>query len=642
MTIYIVLGIVVGLIIGYWFTKTYHEKQHGFLRLTREEAERKAALEIKEATAKAKVILSNAQDEIAQLKAQSHENNLLLMAQAEKNAQTILSEARQERQEAQEESKQLALAVRDAEKELEQQREHLDKRRRAFEQEAETQEHLRNDLTKRSEALQIKEEKTHAELEALRQTAKAEIQQLYDRVNAELEARKQDLAEERKENRSEREELKRESEKLSRRADQLDARQEQLDKTQEELHIRDTILANGIRDIEEQEAELKSLKQSVELKLYEVASMTPEAAKELILASFKTELDEQKAVLVKRMIAKATKEANARAIELIASALYRNAAETTKAMTTAIVPIHHSTDKSRIIGRKGRNTQSIENVLSVDLVLDHPDAVIISSFNPFRREVARRVLTELINDGRIHPGKVEEAHKRAQSEMSSYYAEQGEIGALDAGVSDLPQGLLHLLGSLSLRKSYSQNVLHHSIQVAHISGIIASELGLNAALARQAGLLHDIGKSADREIGGSHVTIGISMGERFGLPPEVMDAIAHHHDPENGTTVYSSIVAAADAISASKPGVRNTNQEHYFERIKRVEAIACSFPGVKDAYCISGGREIRIFVHPEKISDAQATLISYEIANRLEKELEYPGEINVVVIRESRYAHTAR
>lgn len=640
MTIYIVFGIIVGLIMGYWFTKTHHEKQQSFLRLTREEAERKATLEINAATEKAKLILSEAQDEIARLKAQSHEQNRLLTAQTEQNAQQLLSEARQEAREAQEESKRLILAAQETaqktEKELEQQREHLDKLRRSLEQEAENQERLHNNLAKRANDLQAKEEKTHAELESLRQTTKAEAQKLYDRVNAELEARKQDLAEERKENRSEREELKRESEKLSRRADQLDERQDQLTKMQEELHIRDTILADGIRDIEEQEAEVAALKQHVELKLHEVASLSREAAQKIILDKLEVELEEQKAIMIKRTLAKVTKEAKARSVDILAAAMYRNAAETTKALTTTVIPLHQNTDRSRIIGRKGRNNQSLENVLSVDLVHDQSDVVIISSFNPFRREIARKVLVELINDGRIHPSRVEEAHRRAQSEMFSYYQEQGEIGALDAGVSNLPEGLIHLLGALSLRRSYSQNILHHSIQVAHISGIIASELGLNPALARQAGLLHDIGKSADREIGGSHVTIGVSIGERFSLPPEVIDAIAHHHDPENGTTPYSAIVAAADAISASRPGVRNTNQEQYFERLEHIEKIASSFPGVKNAYCISGGREVRIFVHPEKVSDTQATLLSYEISNRIEKELEYPGEISVVVIRESR------
>jgi ribonuclease Y len=279
----------------------------------------------------------------------------------------------------------------------------------------------------------------------------------------------------------------------------------------------------------------------------------------------------------------------------------------------------------------------------VDLIIDDtPEAVILSSFNPIRREVAVKALEQLVADGRIHPTRIEEVVAKAQDEMKTYILERGEESALEANVVGLKPGLLQLLGRMHFRSSFAQNVLKHSIQVAHLCGIMASELGLDSAMARRAGLLHDIGKSIDREIEGTHVEIGINLAKRFGEPNEVIDAIAHHHDPENGETVYSVLAAAADAISAARPGARREDLETYVKRLEQLENIAVSFPGVENAFAIQAGREVRIIVQPDRVSDAKAAMLAREIANRIEQDMEYPGQVQVTVVRESRSVEYAR
>lgn len=462
-------------------------------------------------------------------------------------------------------------------------------------------------------------------------------------LDAERQQAKQDaaqtreaLAGDRQETRREREELKREIERLNRRAEQLDARGEKLDTLEEKLEA-------NLRDLRGQEDELVERAKQIDLRMYEVAQLTPEAAREQILGKLDAELEEEKAIRVKTMFERASADAKRSARQIIAQAIQRSASETSAQLSVSVVPIPNDAMKGRLIGREGRNIRAFESLTGVDLIIDDtPEAVILSSFNPIRREVAKHVLDALVADGRIHPTRIEEMVHKAQDDMKTFIHTQGEEAAIEAGVVGIKPGLVQLLGRMYFRTSYGQNVLKHSIQVAHLTGIMADELGLDAGLARRAGLMHDVGKSIDREIDGTHVEIGINLAKRFGEPEGVIDAIAHHHDPENGETLYSVLVAAADAISAARPGARREEMESYVRRLEQLEQIAVGFPGVQQAYAIQAGREVRVIVQPEKVTDAQATLLAREIAGRVEQDMEYPGQVQVTVVRESRAVEVAR
>lgn len=447
---------------------------------------------------------------------------------------------------------------------------------------------------------------------------------------------RESLSADRQETRRERDELKREIERLNRRAEQLDARGDKLDALEERLE-------GQLRALAGQEAELGERARQAELKLYEVANLTPEAAREQILGRLDAELEEEKAIRIRAMTERATADAKRTARSVVAQAIQRSASETSAQLSVSVVPIPNDAMKGRLIGREGRNIRAFEALTGVDLIIDDtPEAVILSSFNPVRREVAKHVLDALVADGRIHPTRIEEMVHKAQDEMKTFIHTQGEEAAIEAGVVGLKPGLVQLLGRMYFRTSYGQNVLKHSVQVAHLTGIMADELGLDASLARRAGLMHDVGKSIDREIEGTHVEIGVNLAKRFGEPAEVIDAIAHHHDPENGETLYSVLVAAADAISAARPGARREELEAYVRRLEQLEQIAVAFPGVQQAYAIQAGREVRVIVQPEKVSDAQATLLAREIAGRVEQDMEYPGQVQVTVVRESRAVEVAR
>ncbi|WP_347240363.1 ribonuclease Y [Thermus sp.] len=506
---------------------------------------------------------------------------------------------------------------------------------------------LREEAEARAQALrQELEKEVRARAEALEAEGRSRLKEAEERLRAEreelraererLKALGEELKAERERLKEEREELRREAERLSKRGEALDARALKLDALEEALAGREEAL-------KAREAVLLEREKEVERRLHEVAGLSPEEARRLILEKLDQELEEEKAQGVRAALERARLEARREAQKILAQAMQRQASETAAQLAVSVVPIPSDAMKGRIIGREGRNIRTFEALTGVDLIIDDtPEAVLLSSFNPIRREIARMALEELLKDGRIHPSRIEEVVEKAKQEMKTFIYERGEEAALEAGVVGLKPGLVQLLGRLHFRSSYGQNVLKHSVQVAHLAGIMAAELGLDAALARRSGLLHDLGKSVDREVEGSHVEIGIALARRFGEPPEVVDAIAHHHDPDNAETLYAVLVAAADALSAARPGARRESLEEYLQRLEALERIALSFPGVETAFAVQAGREVRVIVKPDKITDAKATLLAREIAGRIEREMNYPGQVQVTVVRETRAVEYAR
>jgi ribonuclease Y len=547
--------------------------------------------------------------------------------QARGEAREILEAAKAEAKEALEAARKEAREILEAaRKEAKALREEAESRLQALRQE------LEKEARARAEALEEESRRRLAEAEERLKAEREELKAERER----LKALQEELKAERERLKEEREELRREAERLSKRGEALDARALKLDALEEALAQREEALRA-------KEAGLLEREKEIEKRLYQVAGLSPEEAKRLILERLDRELEEEKAARVRAALERARVEARREAQKILAQAMQRQASETAAQLSVSVVPIPSDAMKGRIIGREGRNIRTFEALTGVDLIIDDtPEAVLLSSFNPVRREIARMALEELLKDGRIHPSRIEEVVEKAKQEMKTFIYERGEEAALEAGVVGLKPGLVQLLGRLHFRSSYGQNVLKHSVQVAHLAGIMASELGLDAGLARRAGLLHDIGKSVDREVEGSHVEIGIALARRFGEPPEVIDAIAHHHDPENAETVYAVLVAAADALSAARPGARRESLEEYLQRLEALERIALSFPGVETAFAVQAGREVRVIVKPDKITDAKATLLAREIANRIEREMNYPGQVQVTVVRETRAVEYAK
>ncbi len=512
------------------------------------------------------------------------------------------------------------------------QRQHVDEEiKNAAEQEvAQLRRDAEQDIAQgRTEIERLKAD-AHRILQEAEMEVRAKLLEGRNQLEQEALSERASLRTEREEFRREREELKREIERLNRRAEQLDARGLKLDQLEEKIET------DQLQARERLQAAEETLR-AAEARLYEIGQLSPEEARERILARLDSELEEEKAVRIRVAAERTSLEAKRRSQQIIAQAIQRSASETSAAMTVSVVAIPSDAMKGRIIGREGRNIRAFEALTGVDLIIDDtPEAVLLSSFNPLRREIARHALESLITDGRIHPSRIEEVVHKAQEDMKVFIHNQGEEAALEAAVLGLKPGLLQLLGRMHFRTSYGQNVLKHSIQVAHLSGLLASELGLDGAMGRRAGLLHDIGKSIDREIEGTHVEIGIHLAKRFGEGAEVLDGIAHHHDPENSETLFGVLVAAADAISAARPGARRESLEVYIKRLEQIEQIATSFPGVETAFAIQAGREVRVIVQPQKVSDARATLLAREIAGRIEQDMEYPGQVQITVVRESR------
>ncbi len=511
-------------------------------------------------------------------------------------------------------------------------RSEADARRTLESAELESRQLLERERLRISEEEQRSRQQQEQELGRLRQQLETDI----ERGREDLQRQRNDLREVREELRRDREKLEQNEERLNRRGEQQDARAIRLDEAESRLD-------DAVEQLRIREQDLDEGLARVERELFSVAQLTREQATELIMQQLDRELEREKAARVRASIERADSEARHRSFDIIAQAIQRSASEVSAAISVSVVPIPSDSMKGRIIGREGRNIRAFESLTGVDLIIDDtPEAVLLSSFNPLRREVAKLALSELVSDGRIHPARIEEVVARAQQDMQNYIRDRGEEAALEANVVGIKPGMLQLLGRMHFRTSYGQNVLRHSVQVAHLCGIIAAELGIDEAMARRAGLLHDVGKSIDREIEGTHTEIGANLARRFAEPAEVIDAILNHHDVDRAETLYPVLVHAADAISAARPGARRESLESYLKRLEGLESIATSFPGVEKSYAIQAGREIRIIVEPDKVDDDSAVLLARDIANRIEQDMEYPGQVQVTVVRESRAVEYAR
>ena len=433
-----------------------------------------------------------------------------------------------------------------------------------------------------------------------------------------------------RENKERRIDLQRQERRLVQKEENLDKKIDAFEKKEEHLTLKETKL-NATQE------KVDALYQRQLQELERLSGLSSDDAKKELLAAVEEDVQHDTAKMIKEMEQKAKDEADMKAREIISTAIQRCAADQVAETTVSVVDLPSDEMKGRIIGREGRNIRTLETLTGIDLIIDDtPEAVIISGFDPVRREVARIALEKLINDGRIHPARIEEMVEKAQKEVEQRIKEAGEQATFTVGVNGLHPELIKLLGRLRYRTSYGQNVLNHSIEVANLAGIMAAELGVDVTLAKRAGLLHDIGKAVDHEMEGSHVELGVQVAKKYHESDKVINAIASHHGDTEATCVESVLVAAGDAVSAARPGARRETLESYLKRLTRLEEISESFEGVEKCYAVQAGREIRIMVKPDVIDDAKSVLLARDISKKIEQEMEYPGQIKVVIIRETR------
>lgn len=478
-----------------------------------------------------------------------------------------------------------------------------------------------------------------AEKEAERITAEAEKNAEYAKkeklaeANDQIHKQRQDAEKEIKERRSE----------VSRQERRVNQKEETLDKKINSLERKEESLQSKLKKVDERMAEAEKLKASQLKELERISQFTVDQAKEFLLNSLEGELVHEKAVKIAAYDSQIKEECENRARQYISLAIARCSADQVSESAVSVVPLPNDDMKGRIIGREGRNIRAIETLTGVDLIIDDtPEAITISCFDQVRREIARIALEKLIADGRIHPTRIEEMVDKARREVEHKIKQEGERAVLETNVHGINHELVKLLGRLRYRTSYRQNVLDHSIEVAHLAGMMASELGVDANLARRAGLLHDIGKALSYEIEGSHVQIGVDVCKKYKESPDVIHAIEAHHGDVETRTVVAALVQAADAISAARPGARSENYENYIKRLEKLEEICKSFDGVDNCYAIQAGREVRVMVKPEKLNDERMVIVAREISQKIENEMSYPGQIKVNLIRESRVVDYAK
>ena len=438
-------------------------------------------------------------------------------------------------------------------------------------------------------------------------------------------------------------EVKERRNELSKQERRLQQKEESLDKKMDAYERKEEDLAKKQAAITATQNEVNLIKKSQMEVLEKISGLTQEEAKKYLLDSVESEVRHETAMKIKEVETQLKEEAEQTAREIIATAIQRCAADHAAETTVSVVSLPNDEMKGRIIGREGRNIRTLETITGVDLIIDDtPEAITVYSFDPVRREIARLALEKLIADGRIHPTRIEDMVEKARKEVDRTIKEEGERACYETGVHNLHPELIKILGRQKYRTSYGQNVLNHSIEVAHIAGLLASELGVDVALAKRAGLLHDLGKAVDHEMEGSHVQLGVELARKYKESAAVVHAIEAHHGDVEPQTIIACLVQAADAISAARPGARRENVENYIRRLQKLEELTGSYPGVEKAYAIQAGREVRIMVKPEEVSEDNMILLARDIARKLEAELEYPGQIKVNVIRETKAVEYAK
>ena len=438
-------------------------------------------------------------------------------------------------------------------------------------------------------------------------------------------------------------EVKERRAEISKQERRLEQKEASLDKKTENFERKEEELAKKLAAVAETQAEAETIRKQQLVTLETISGLTQEQAKQYLLQSVEDEVRHETAMKIKEIEAQMKEEAEDRAREVLATAIQRCAADHAAETTVSVVALPNDEMKGRIIGREGRNIRTLETITGVDLIIDDtPEAITVSSFDPVRREIARLALEKLIADGRIHPTRIEDMVEKARKEVDRTIREEGERACYETGVHNLNPELIKILGRQKYRTSYGQNVLNHSMEVAHIAGLMAAELGIDASLAKRAGLLHDLGKSIDHEVEGSHVQLGADLARKYKENPVVINAIEAHHGDVEPKTIIAVLVQAADAVSAARPGARRENVENYIRRLQKLEELTGSYPGVDKAFAIQAGREVRIMVKPEVVNEDNMILLARDIAKKIESELEYPGQIKVNVIRETKAVEYAK
>ena len=458
---------------------------------------------------------------------------------------------------------------------------------------------------------------------------------------AEAESRKKEMVLEAKEeilkNRSDYEkEVKERRAELQRQENRLQQKEENIDRKTEAIERKEESLTQKHAAIDRENEEIQNIKRSQTEMLERISGFTAEDAKKYLIAQVESEVTHETALKIKEIESRMKEECDARAREIVTQAIQRCAADQVAEMTVSVVPLPNDEMKGRIIGREGRNIRTIETLTGVDLIIDDtPEAITISCFEPVRREIARLALEKLIADGRIHPTHIEEMVEKARREVDATIKAEGERAVFETGVRSIHPELVKMLGRLHYRTSYGQNVLQHSLEVSRIAGMMAAELGADFQAAKRAGLLHDLGKAVDHEMDGTHVALGVEFARKYKEKEDIIHAIEAHHNDVEPRTVVACLVQAADAISAARPGARRENLENYIKRLEQLESISASFPGVEKAYAIQAGREVRVMVKPDQVSEDQMVILARNLARKIEEEMEYPGQIKVHLLRET-------